>query len=85
MANPDTVHGDLLVQCNLRVSGSITPDTYTIDKGSFKILEKKIHEQTFKIVRKGKENIRRLNVNEIEYTRNNLPKQADIVVLHHAS
>ena len=33
---------------------------------------------------KGKENIRRLNVNEIEYTRDNLPKQADIVVLHHA-
>lgn len=33
---------------------------------------------------KGKENIRRLNVNEVEYTRDNLPKQADIVVLHHA-
>lgn len=40
------------------VSGSVTPDTYTIDKGSFKILEKKIHEQDFKIVRKGKENVK---------------------------
>jgi len=40
------------------VSGSITPDTYTVDKGSFKILEKKIHEQTFKIVKKGRENVK---------------------------
>ena len=40
------------------VSGSVTPDTYTIDKGSFKILEKKIHEQTFKMVKKGKENVK---------------------------
>ncbi len=40
------------------VSGSITPDTYVVDKGNFKILEKKIHEQDFKIVRKGKENVR---------------------------
>jgi pyruvate,water dikinase len=40
------------------VSGSVTPDTYTVDKGSFKIIEKKIHEQDFKIVKKGKENVR---------------------------
>lgn len=40
------------------VSGSVTPDTYTVDKGSFKILEKKIHEQAFRIVKKGKENVR---------------------------
>jgi pyruvate,water dikinase len=40
------------------VSGSVTPDTYTIDKGSFKIIEKKLHEQSFKIVRKGKENFK---------------------------
>ena len=40
------------------VSGSVTPDTYTIDKGSCKIIEKKIHEQSFKIIRKGKENVR---------------------------
>jgi len=40
------------------VSGSVTPDTYIVDKGSFKILEKKIHEQAFRIVRKGKENAR---------------------------
>ncbi len=40
------------------VSGSITPDTYTVDKGSFKIIDKKIHSQTFKIVRKGRDNIR---------------------------
>jgi len=40
------------------VSGSVTPDTYTIDKGSTKIIDKKMHEQIFKIVRKGKENVR---------------------------
>ncbi len=40
------------------VSGSVTPDTYIVDKGAFKIIEKKIHEQSFKIVRKGKENVR---------------------------
>jgi len=40
------------------VSGSVTPDTYIIDKGKIKILEKKIHNQTFKIVRKGRENVR---------------------------
>ncbi len=40
------------------VSGSVTPDTYTIDKGSFKVIEKKVHEQSFKIVKKGKENVK---------------------------
>ncbi len=40
------------------VSGSVTPDTYTVDKGSLKILDKKIHSQTFKIVKQGKNNVR---------------------------
>ncbi|MBN2067926.1 MAG: phosphoenolpyruvate synthase [Candidatus Diapherotrites archaeon] len=40
------------------VSGSVTPDTYTVDKGSMKLIEKKIHDQEFQIVRKGKENAR---------------------------
>ncbi len=40
------------------VSGSVTPDTYTIDKGSFKLIDKKIHRQEFKIVKKGRENVR---------------------------
>ena len=40
------------------VSGSVTPDTYTVDKGSLKILDKKIHSQTFKIVKKGKDNVK---------------------------
>ena len=40
------------------VSGSVTPDTYTVDKGSFRLLEKKVHSQTFRIVRAGRENIK---------------------------
>ncbi|MCX6798528.1 MAG: PEP-utilizing enzyme [Candidatus Diapherotrites archaeon] len=40
------------------VSGSVTPDTYIIDKGGMKLLEKKIHQQEFKIVRKGRENVK---------------------------
>jgi len=38
------------------VSGSITPDTYIIDKGRMKIIEKSIRQQKWKIVRKGKKN-----------------------------
>ncbi|MAG22217.1 MAG: phosphoenolpyruvate synthase [Candidatus Diapherotrites archaeon] len=40
------------------VSGAVTPDTYFIDKGSTKLLDKRVAQQEFKIVRKGKENIR---------------------------
>ncbi len=40
------------------VSGSVTPDTYTVDKGSLKILDKKIHSQTFKIVKQGRKNVK---------------------------
>ena len=40
------------------VSGSVTPDTYTVDKGSLKIIDKKIHSQTFKIVKQGRDNVR---------------------------
>ncbi len=36
------------------VSGSITPDTYTIEKGTFKIIEKKISKQEWSIERAGK-------------------------------
>jgi len=36
------------------VSGSVTPDTYTIDKGKMKIIEKKLHRQTWKLVMKGR-------------------------------
>ncbi len=35
------------------VSGSITPDTYTIEKGTFKIIEKKIAKQEWSIERSG--------------------------------
>jgi len=37
------------------VSGSVTPDTYILDKGKMKILEKKISRQEWKLSRKGKE------------------------------
>jgi pyruvate,water dikinase len=40
------------------VSGSVTPDTYTVDKGSLKLLEKRVVQQEFRIARKGKENVR---------------------------
>ncbi len=40
------------------VSGSITPDTYTVDKGSMKLADKHMGAQEFKIVKKGRENIR---------------------------
>jgi len=40
------------------VSGAVTPDTYIVDKGSMKLIEKKIQEQEFRIVKKGRENIR---------------------------
>ncbi|MDP2973629.1 MAG: PEP/pyruvate-binding domain-containing protein, partial [Candidatus Diapherotrites archaeon] len=40
------------------VSGSVTPDTYTVEKGSAKLLQKQIHSQEFKLVRGGKENVR---------------------------
>lgn len=36
------------------VSGSVTPDTYIIDKGKMKIIEKKFHRQDWKLVMKGK-------------------------------
>jgi pyruvate,water dikinase len=36
------------------VSGSITPDTYTVEKGTFKIIEKKISKQEWSIERAGK-------------------------------
>jgi len=39
------------------VSGSVTPDTYTIDKGSMKLLDKRIQQQEFQIVKKGRENV----------------------------
>jgi len=38
------------------VSGSVTPDTYIIDKGKMKIIDKKIRKQNWKLTRKGKEN-----------------------------
>lgn len=34
------------------VSGSVTPDTYAVDKKSFKIIKKEVREQAWKIVRK---------------------------------
>lgn len=40
------------------VSGSLTPDTYEIDKGSAKTLNKHVSKQTWKIVRTGQGNIR---------------------------
>ena len=40
------------------VSGSVTPDTYTVDKGSMKLLDKRIAPQEFRIVRRGKENVK---------------------------
>ncbi|MBU2477420.1 phosphoenolpyruvate synthase [Candidatus Micrarchaeota archaeon] len=41
------------------VSGSITPDTYTVEKNSFKIIEKKISKQEWSIERAGKGNEKR--------------------------
>ncbi len=41
------------------VSGSITPDTYTIEKGTFKIIEKKISKQEWSIERAGNGNEKR--------------------------
>lgn len=38
------------------VSGSVTPDTYVVDKGKMKILDKKIRKQEWKLARKGKAN-----------------------------
>jgi pyruvate,water dikinase len=40
------------------VSGSVTPDTYFVEKGSTRLLQKQIHSQEFKLVREGKENVR---------------------------
>ncbi len=40
------------------VSGSITPDTYIVDKKTFRILEKKIGKQNFKIVKQGIDNVK---------------------------
>jgi pyruvate, water dikinase len=40
------------------VSGSITPDNYVVDKGSSKILTKKINYQDWLLTKEGKENIR---------------------------
>jgi len=45
------------------VSGSITPDTYTIEKGTFKIIEKKIGKQEWSLERAEKGN-----------KKNNIPK-----------
>jgi len=39
------------------VSGSVTPDTYIVDKGSMKLLDKRVSQQEFRIVRQGKENV----------------------------
>jgi len=41
------------------VSGSVTPDTYVVDKGSMKIEDKRIARQEFRIVRQGRENVKR--------------------------
>jgi len=41
------------------VSGSITPDTYTIEKSTFKIVEKKIAKQEWSIERAGRGNEKR--------------------------
>jgi len=38
------------------VSGSVTPDTYTLDKGRIKLLNKKMGRQEWKLERKGKGN-----------------------------
>jgi len=38
------------------VSGQVTPDTYTVDKRDFKIVDKKIARQTWMIVKMGGEN-----------------------------
>ncbi|MEM0359951.1 MAG: PEP/pyruvate-binding domain-containing protein [Candidatus Diapherotrites archaeon] len=38
------------------VSGSVTPDTYLVDKGKMRLLEKKIARQEWKLVRGGKTN-----------------------------
>ncbi len=40
------------------VSGSITPDNYIVDKGSLKIVKKKLNYQEWMLVKQGKENVR---------------------------
>lgn len=39
------------------VSGSVTPDNYSVDKASLKITKQEIHEQQWQIVKKGGENV----------------------------
>ena len=39
------------------VSGSVTPDNYSIDKASLKIVKQEIHDQQWQIVRKNGENV----------------------------
>ncbi len=38
------------------VSGAITPDSYVLEKGTAKLVEKNINQQTWKLVRSGKSN-----------------------------
>ncbi len=62
-ADPTGDEGKIVIEAGFGlgeaiVSGSITPDTYTVDKGSMKILDKKVQEQEFRVVRKGRENAR---------------------------
>lgn len=47
------------------VSGSVTPDSYVVDKATLEIIEKKINRQEFKIIRKGKKNFK-LDLSEEE-------------------
>lgn len=39
------------------VSGSVTPDSYNVDKASLKVTKQEIHDQAWKIVRKDGENV----------------------------
>ncbi len=54
------------------VSGSITPDIYTIDKRTQKVIEKKINRQSFKLIRQGRDNIK-VKLTKIQADKQKLP------------
>ncbi len=56
------------------VSGSITPDTYVVDKGKMKILSIKPRYQQWKIVRKGKKN-EKITLNEAKGAKQKIPEK----------
>jgi len=58
--HPSTGENQVLIEAGIGlgeavVSGSITPDTYLVDPEEWKILDKEISNQDFKIIRKGNE------------------------------